>query len=287
MYVTVPSMKSCINMNEMQPPARGSDGFLYVDISSLESPSRLLRPIDDKIVSELMRSIQSNGLLQPIVIRRCGTKYEIVFGNHRLKACRRLGLSSVPALVTDFSEDEAFLARVSENLVRNSYIDPIEEAEGYRMLLAKGWTINAIGQRVGKSDSYICERLALLDRLARNLRSRLTRKDSRLTSSHAELLSRIPDFGKQNDVAELVERKRLSVRSLEDLLNDAPAPAKVRLQGISGSVHLDIPPEFVKAMQLTPGGNVYLYQRGCKLIIENAEKLKRRKRSRVSMAIEL
>src|SRR5208282_3929081 len=104
-----------------------------IELDQLESPAWLLRPIDQELVTELARSIQNTGLLQPIVVRRSTRGYEVVFGNHRLEACKHLGFHQIKALVKTCSDDEAFLARVSENLLRNSYIDPIQEAEGYRM----------------------------------------------------------------------------------------------------------------------------------------------------------
>lgn len=61
-------------------------------------------------------------------------------------ACRRLGMEYISAIIKPFAEEDSFLARVSENLLRNSYIDTIEEAEGYKMLVEKGWTLNAIAE---------------------------------------------------------------------------------------------------------------------------------------------
>lgn len=239
-------------------------------IESLSPPTWILRPIDDNIVNELARSIGNLGLLQPIMVRRAGVRYEVVFGNHRLEACRRLGLRHIQAIVSNLSKDESFIARVSENLIRNMRVDPIEEAEGYKMLLGKGWTINAIARKVGKCDSYICERLAILDHLDDSLRLKIS-KGGYLSPSHGELLSRIPDLARQREVAGLVERRRLSVRSLEDMLNAAPPPAKVLLEDMSGSCCLRIPDEFAESVGLRRGQYVYVYERGKKLILENTD----------------
>ena len=207
-----------------------SNQVVYLDLSSLRAPSWTHRPIKETIVGELRANNTANGLLQPLVIRPTSGEYEIVFGNHRVEACKRLGMRQISAIMREFTEEEAFLARASENLVRNCYIDPIEEARGYKMLLDKGWTINAIGHRVGKSDSYVCERLALLGRLDQRILSRIA--NGKLSASHAELISRIPDTLTQTDVADLVAKKRLSVRSLENMLNHAPAPTKVSVENI-------------------------------------------------------
>jgi len=248
-----------------------------LEIERLNPPRWILRPVDGDIVTELARSIENIGLLQPIMVRRAGQRYEVVFGNHRLEACKRLGLRHVQAIVSNLSNDESFIARVSENLLRNMRVNPIEEAEGYKMLLGKGWTINAIARKVGKCDSYICERLAILERLDDSLRLEIS-KGGFLSPSHGELLSRISDVTRQREVAGLIERKRISVRSLEDMLNAAPPPAKVLVEDISGGSYLRIPDEFMESMGFERGQYVYVYRRGKKLILENAIIPKRRGR---------
>jgi ParB family chromosome partitioning protein len=239
-----------------------------LEIETLRQPTWMLRPISEEVVSELMRSIQHSGLLQPILVQKCEDVYIIVFGNHRVEACRRLGMKKISAIISDFSDEEAFLARVTENLVRNTYIDPIEEAKGYRMLLKKGWTINAIGKRVGKCDSYVCERLAMVDRLDPTILSRVMRNKNYLTPSHAELLSRLSDKTRQTELARLVEERRLSVRQLENLLNGIPLPTNVRVDFNSGSYHICIPDDFATAMKLAVDQLVHMQIRGRELVIK-------------------
>jgi len=265
-------------MQETGSVLQESSTAVQLELKKLRPPSRPLRPISDQLVSELERSIRNTGLLQPIVARKCAEGYEVVFGNHRLEACRRLGMKTISTIINSFTEEEAFLARVSENLLRNTYINPVEESEGYNLLLKNGWTIGAIAGRVGKCDSYICERLALLDRLDSGLRSRLSHDRGHLTPSHAELLSRIPDRAQQNEIANFVERKRLSVRALEDLLNGVPAPRKIQVQNHSDGCYLTVPGEFSEAIGLTPGQSVYTYVHGSKLTIENIDGRKARRK---------
>jgi ParB family chromosome partitioning protein len=248
---------------------RISDTIMEVELTSLVEPSWLLRRVDPKIVSELARSIGNTGLLQPIVVRKEHRGYEVIFGNHRVQACRTLGMKTISAIVNHFTDDEAFLARVSENLLRNTDVDPIEEAKGYKMLVDHGWTINAIGSKVGKCDSYISERLAFIDRLTERVRSKISEGNPHLTPSHAELLSRIRDPDRQNEVAELVEKKRLSVRALEGILKGSALPKKVPIEGTAGEHYVKIPNEFSAAMELSQGQYLHMYVRGRKLILEN------------------
>lgn len=247
-----------------------SDGgnILELEIEHLRPPSWRLRPLSEQNISELMRSIQNIGLLQPVVVRGTHDGYQAVFGSHRIEACHRLGMKKIAAIVKHFTDEEAFLARVTENLLRNADINPIEEAEGYRMLLGKGWTINAIAGKVGKCDSYISERLAMLDNLDFRLRAQISSGNGLLTPSHAELLSRISDKNRQIQIAGLIETKRLSVRVLEDLLNGVPLPMKVQVEERSGDCWVHIPNDFTKALGVKSGQNLYMYIRGRKLVLE-------------------
>jgi len=178
-----------------------------------------LRDLDEATVEELAESIRAGGLLQPIMVRPKGDRYELVFGRHRLEACRRLGWRKIPALVKDISIDEAFLTGLTENLQRNIRINPVAEARGYKLLIAKGWTAHEIAQRIGKSDSYLYDRLRILDRLHPTIQRQLITHvcKSPITPSHAERLTLIEDPKLQLKMAELTQKKQLSVRQLERL----------------------------------------------------------------------
>jgi ParB/RepB/Spo0J family partition protein len=241
-----------------------------LEIRMLKPPAWILRPIDNGIVSELVRSIQHMGLLQPIAVRSNVSGFEVVFGNHRLEACKRLGWEKIPSIVHELSDDEAFLARVSENLVRNTEVNSLEEAKGYKMLVNHGWTLHLIGDKIGKSDSYVCQRLAMLDRLDERLLTRLKSDRSKLRPSHMELLSTIRDKGKQQELAHLVEEKGLSVRTLENILRGIPCPTRVLVeQGCPGSqCSVQIPEDFARALNLTPGRSLRMFIRGKTLILE-------------------
>jgi ParB family chromosome partitioning protein len=247
-----------------------------LEIEHLRPPSWRLRPLGEQNISELMRSIQNIGILQPIVVRGKHNGYQVVFGSHRVEACRRLGMKKIAAIVKHYTDEEAFLARVTENLLRNADIDPIEEAEGYRMLLGKGWTVNAIARKVGKCDSYISERLAMLDNLDFRLRAQISTGNGQLTPSHAELLSRIRDKHRQTQIAKLIETKKLSVRVLEDLLNGVPLPTKVQVEERSGDYWVHIPDDFTKALGLKEGQDLCMYIRGRKLVLETPKARKKR-----------
>ncbi len=242
-----------------------------LEIDSLRSPSPSLRSLDCDLVAELTRSIEGTGLLQPIVVRECEYGFEVVFGNHRLEACKHVGMKNIRALVMRFTEEEAFLARVSENLLRNSLVNPIGEAEGYKHLLSSGWTINRIASKIGKSDSYICERLGLIDRLHRSIREKVSNGNRHLTPTHLELLSKVKDPVEQLRLADLVEKRRLGVRALEDMVNGMPGPQTIIPGDYLGECAVRIPREFTKAVGIVVGQPVRIRVRGRKLILESVK----------------
>ena len=109
--------------------------IVEVEVDKVRPGEFSLRDLDDDMVEGLARSIEGVGLLQPVVVRPLGDGYELVFGPHRLEACRRLGWKTIPARVEEVSDEEAFLLNLVENLQRNSHINPIAEARGYKRLI--------------------------------------------------------------------------------------------------------------------------------------------------------
>jgi ParB family chromosome partitioning protein len=190
-----------------------------VPLDSVIPGNLTLRELDEAAVEEMAESIKANGLLQPIMVKPTGNQYELVFGLHRLEACRRLGWRKVPAIVKNISSQDALLAGLIENIQRNIRINPVAEARAYKLLIAKGWTAHDIAERIGKSDSYIYDRLRALDKLHPTIQRELTTHvcKSPITPSHAERLTLIEDPELQLKLAELVREKHLSVRQLERL----------------------------------------------------------------------
>lgn len=260
-----------------------TDSITELEVDRLRPPPLALRPIDENTVLELMRSIQNMGLLQPIMVREIRGGYQVVFGSHRLEACRRLGMSKIPATIKRLSDAEAFLVRVAENVLRNVRMNPVEEAQGYKMLIRGGWTINAIAKKVGKCDSYVCERLKLLENLDSRLLEQVSHGGRGLTPSHAELLARISDKHKQAEIAELIESRKLSVRATEAMLNGIPLPTRVQVVDEAGTCCLQIPSEFVRALRLKPGQTLRLSVRGRKLVFETSRRHVKRQLARFEL----
>jgi ParB family chromosome partitioning protein len=218
-----------------------------------------IRDIDIEFVAELAKSINANGLLQPILVRPIEQAFEVVFGHHRLEACKQLGWKNISAFVETMSYDESFVTKIVENLQRNVEVNPLIEADGYVALIDHGWTIDAIASRIGKSDSYVSDRVGLIRRLHPAVASGLRQNGYRhLKPSHAELLARLESRHLQLELSQLVEGNRMSVRELEKIVSGGhPFRENVRTDG--GSLVIALPREIVKCMQIKPGDPVYVY----------------------------
>jgi len=246
------------------------DQLSMVELKDLRTPDLQLRQTDEKIVEELMISIKRQGLLQPILVRPVASRgLEIVFGIHRVEAFRRLGRNAIPAMVRSLSDECAFLTRVGENLTRNVSIDPISEAKGYIFLIDKGWTINQIAKQIGKSDSYVSDKVGLVRRLDPSILPRVMHGGKKLTSTHAVLLARVKDRSRQLEFAEFIERKGLSVRELEKLIRDH-VPITFQAALSRSPEQIALPDRALHILGITPGEKVNVRFRGRRIVIEPA-----------------
>lgn len=244
------------------------DRLTMIDIKDLRNPDLQLRQTDERIIEELVTSIEHQGLLQPILVRPTHSQvFEIVFGVHRVEAFRRLERDAIPAMVKSLSDESAFLARVGENLTRNVLVDPISEARGYISLIDRGWTINAIAEQIGKSDSYVSDRVGLVRRLHPAIVSRVVEGNRKLTSTHAIFIARVKDRERQLELADFVERKGLSVRDLDQLIRDhLPITFQVATSPQAGQVAL--PERVLHTLHITSGDSVCARFKGRRIIIE-------------------
>jgi len=197
---------------------------------ALEVDSDLLRPnrfqprtnMDDSKIDELARSIQSNGIIQPIVVRKVEGAYEIVAGERRWRASQRAGLLKVPVVVRDIPEERLLAAALIENIQRED-LNPIEEAQAYRRLVDDyQLTQEQIADAVGKDRSSVANFLRLL-RLPQDVRANLA--SGALSMGHARALLALPDEDSQLRVARDIVTKNLSVRETEALVKKATTPA--------------------------------------------------------------
>lgn len=181
------------------------------------NPFQPRQSFPDEQLDELAQSIKTYGLLQPILIRRNQGGYQLVAGERRLRACIRLGMEKIPAVVKDVNDAAMAAMALIENLQREN-LDYFEEAEGYQRLLVEfGLTQEVLAQRIGKSQSTIANKMRLL-KLGREVREQLAAAD--LSERHARALLKLPDDQTRQAVLAKVIRLGLNVRQTESLIDD-------------------------------------------------------------------
>jgi ParB family chromosome partitioning protein len=171
---------------------------------------------EDASFEELVNSIREKGVLQPILVRELGEGlYECVAGERRLRACIKLGMEKIPAVIKKLSDEEVLLVALIENIQRKE-LNPVEEALGYKRLIEEfGYTQEEVAKRVGKDRSSVANLLRLL-KLPREIQEDLT--EGRLSVGHAKAILSLEKEEDQLFVRDQVIKRGLSVRETERLV---------------------------------------------------------------------
>lgn len=174
---------------------------------------------DEEAISTLADSIREHGLLQPILVRPYKGAYQIVAGERRWRACRLLGMTEIPAVISEMSDIAVAQAAIVENLQREN-LNPIEEALGFRDLQDKfDMTQDEIASKVGRSRSAVTNSLRLLS-LPKEIVDDIS--DGKISVGHAKALLSISDKTAQLDIAKKVASGLLTVRDVEKLALKTP-----------------------------------------------------------------
>lgn len=177
---------------------------------------------EDKI-EELAASIQEHGIIQPIVVRKKKKGYEIVAGERRWRAARKAGLTEVPCLLKELTDEQNMLIAIIENMQRED-LNPIEEAEGlHQMVETFGLTQEQVSKSVGKSRPYITNSLRLL-KLPEYIREKLAL--GLITAGHGRTLITIDDEITRRQLCDKIIEEGLSVRETEKLVASIGKPKK-------------------------------------------------------------
>lgn len=171
------------------------------------------RSFDEQALEELAESIRIHGIITPVVVRRIGEdRYQLIAGERRYRAARMAGLEELPARVLDVADDVAYELALVENLQRRD-LDPMEEAEGYRVLCdTYGMTQEQAARRVGKSRPAVANAMRLLA-LPEQVRGMVTRGE--LSAGHARALLTLEGEQLRLKAAKEMLRKSMSVRQAE------------------------------------------------------------------------
>lgn len=173
------------------------------------------KTFDEEKINELAESIKNYGVLQPLLVQKNGSFYEIIAGERRWRAAKAAGLKEIPAVLKEYSKQEAMEISLIEN-VQRADLNPIEEALGYRQLIDEfGLTQEEIAVRVAKSRVAITNTMRLL-KLDEQIQNMLVQ--GVITSGHARALLSLEDTTMQLKAAKEVLDKKLSVRETERLV---------------------------------------------------------------------
>lgn len=197
--------------------ASAPDAVRMIDVAQVRPhPDQPRRSFDAQALAELAASISTRGVIQPILVRPDGPgRYQIVAGERRWRAAQQAQLHRIPALVRDFNEAETLEIALVENIQRED-LNPIEEAQAYRRLIAQfQHSQEALARLVGKSRSHVANLMRLLD-LPPAVRSLL--QEGVLSMGHGRALIGAPDC---EALAQAVVRRGLSVRDTERLVRQA------------------------------------------------------------------
>lgn len=187
--------------------------LLEIDLDLIEPNSEQPRTrFMEANLDELAQSIKANGVVQPILVRRRGSKYQIVAGERRWRASQIAGLQKIPAIVKEVADEKLLEIALIENIQRQE-LNAIEEAKAYKKLIETiGLTQEMLAERVGKNRTVITTFLRLL-KLPNDVQKLV--EEEKITAGHGRALLMIDDADKQRNIARTIMEMSLSVRETE------------------------------------------------------------------------
>jgi ParB family chromosome partitioning protein len=187
------------------------------------NPHQPRQHIDPGRLAELAKSMTEQGVVQPLVVRRLGSRYQLIAGERRWRAAQQAGLEKLPVIVREATDGELLEIALVENIQREE-LNPIEEASAYRRLITDlGYSQEQVASRVGKDRSTVANVLRLL-RLPREIRALIA--GQKLSPGHARPLLSLNDPEAQTLIARQIVEKGLSVREVERRVKFASQPPK-------------------------------------------------------------
>ena len=240
-----------------------STGIVRIPVERvLRDPAQPRKTFDEAKLRELAESIRTQGIIQPVLVRRDGADYRLIAGERRWRSAQLAGLHEIPAVVRDVTAAEAFELALVENLQRTD-LNPLEEAEGYRRLIQEfGLTQDQVGERVGRDRTSVANALRLLQ-LPDAVKELLA--SGALGMGHARALLGMGPGHQLVMTAERIVREQLSVRETERLVRTTRGSSTAPSRKPSGSTAARA---VVEDLQRRLGTKVRLEDRGGKGTLE-------------------
>lgn len=205
-----------------------NEEIIDVNIDELRAnPYQPRKVFKDEALKDLCESIKEHGVFQPIIIKRSIKGYEIIAGERRVRASKLAGLTKIPAIIRDFTDEQMMEIALLENLQREN-LSAIEEAIAYKSMIDKlGITQEELSKKVGKSRSHITNMIGLL-RLPKEVQKMIATDE--ISMGHARVLSKLEDETKIVSMALDVASKKMSVRDLEETISNEKPEKRVKFE---------------------------------------------------------
>ena len=212
-------------LNALLPAATGVASDKRFQDLSIESivPSKFQprTSFQTEQLNELAQSIKSNGIVQPVIVRKAGSQYQLIAGERRWRAAKIAGLKTIPAVIRDVSEYKTLELALIENIQRQD-LNPLEEATAYSSLISEfQLTQDEVAHRVGKDRSSVANYLRLL-KLPQEIKERI--QNSELSMGHARALIALEKTKDQLELLNRILQEHLNVRQTENLIRNWKKP---------------------------------------------------------------
>jgi ParB family chromosome partitioning protein len=199
---------------ERATPAATRDKFFYCPIAEINpNPTQPRKFFEETALAELSDSIKEKGVIEPLIVRRAAGGYELIAGERRWRASRMAGLTEVPVVVVEASDEESLELAIIENIQRRD-LNAIEEADSYRSLMGFGLSQDEVAKKVGKDRATVANYIRLL-KLPHEVREEIVKGS--ITMGHARALLSIEGHAQQTELCRRIITKGLSVREAEAL----------------------------------------------------------------------
>lgn len=215
---------------------RGDKFVLEIDVNQIvPNPHQPRHSFDDAKLAELAQSIKAHGIIQPLIVSKNGSQYELIAGERRFQASKLLGLKKVPAIVREAGEKDKLELAIVENVQRHD-LNAIDEAKAYQRLMDE-YQMNQeeVAMKMGKSRSLVANKVRLLG-LPVEIQKALI--EQRITEGHAKAILAVSNPEKQRALFELILKGNLTVRQTEDKTKEISVSSHKR--------HVHIDPETKK-----------------------------------------
>jgi len=220
---------------------------------------------DDKKLNDLMTSIKEHGVLQPVVVQKVDSGFELIVGERRWRASKKLGLKKIPAIIREVNDEQSLEIAIIENIHRQD-LNPIEEAEAYARLSNEfALTQEMVAEKVGKSRAAVANILRLL-KLSRNIKEDLI--SEKISMGHARALLGLEESKQMETLRNEIIKQDLTVRQTESRVNklkkgvlDKPIKQKINKDIFTKDLEKDL------ARRLGTKVNILPKKNGGKLIV--------------------